>query len=59
MDEPKAKAEEMPSVFQTGAVRDFQWGEDMYGKVVDYACVYENEDGKRGPWSDVTSLIVS
>ncbi|MDR1410786.1 MAG: hypothetical protein LBI91_01115 [Spirochaetaceae bacterium] len=31
--DPKAKAEELPSVFQTGAVRDFQWGEDMYGRV--------------------------
>jgi hypothetical protein len=59
MEEPKAKAEEMPSVFQTGAVKNFQWDEEMYGKVVDYACVYENEDGKRGPWSDVASLIVS
>jgi hypothetical protein len=59
MDEPRAKAEEMPSVFQTRAVREFQWGEDSYGKVVDYACAYEAEGGKRGTWSDVTSLIVS
>jgi hypothetical protein len=59
MDEPRAKAEDMPSVFQTGTVKEFQWGEDCYGKVVDYACVYEGEGGKRGPWSDVASLIVS
>jgi hypothetical protein len=49
----------MPSEFQTGAVKDFQWGEEDYGKVVDYACAYENEGGKRGPWSDVASLIIT
>jgi hypothetical protein len=46
-------------VFQTGTVKEFQWGEEYYGRVVDYACVYEGEGGKRGPWSDVASLIVS
>ena len=56
-EEAPAKAEEMPSVFQT--VKNFQWGEESYGKAVDYACAYENEGGKRGPWSDVSSLIIT
>jgi hypothetical protein len=59
MNDPKALAEDMPSEFQTSPVRDFQWGEELYGKVVDYACAYENEGGKRGPWSDVANLIIS
>ena len=58
-EEAPAKAEDMPSVYQTAAVKDFQWGAEVYGKAVDYACVYENEGGKRGPWSDVVSLIVT
>jgi hypothetical protein len=40
-------------------VKDFQWDEECYGKVCDYACTYENEGGKRSLWSDVASLIVS
>ena len=58
-EEAPARAEDMPSVYQTGAVKDFQWGAEVYGKTVDYACAYENEGGKRGPWSDVASLIVT
>ena len=58
-EEKPAKAEEMPSVFQTGTVKNFQWDEEQYGKAVDYACAYENEGGKRGPWSDVASLIIT
>lgn len=58
-DEPAARAEEMPSVFQVRTAREFQWTEADYGKVVDYAAAYENEGGKRGPWSDVASLIIT
>jgi hypothetical protein len=58
-EEKPLAAAEMPSVYQTAAVKNFQWGEDLYGKVVDYACAYENEGGKRGPWSDVASLIIT
>ena len=58
-EEAPAKAEDMPSVFQTAAVKDFQWGAEVYGKVVDYACAYENDGGKRGPWSDVSSVIIA
>jgi hypothetical protein len=58
-EEKPATAEEMPSVYQTAAVKNFQWGEEVYGKAVDYACAYESEGGKRGPWSDVASLIIT
>jgi hypothetical protein len=58
-DEPKIAAQDMPSDFQVKTTRDFQWTEDLYGKVVDYATAYENEGGKRGPWSDVVSLIIT
>jgi hypothetical protein len=58
-DEPKARAEDMPSVFHVSAVKDFQWPEEDYGKVVDYAVAYENEGGKRGPWSNVASVIIA
>ena len=58
-EEAPAKAEDMPSVYQTAAVKNFQWDAEVYGKAVDYACAYENEGGKRGPWSDVASLIVT
>jgi hypothetical protein len=58
-EERPVAAEEMPSVFQTGTVKNFQWDEESYGKIVDYACAYENEGGKRGPWSDVVSVIIA
>ena len=58
-EEKPAAAEEMPSVFQTGTVKNFQWGEESYGKIADYACAYENDGGKRGPWSDVASVIIA
>ncbi|MDR1215590.1 MAG: hypothetical protein LBK25_02805 [Treponema sp.] len=58
-DDPKNNADDMPSVFQTRTVRDFQWTEADYGKTVDYATAYENEGGKRGPWSDVISIIIA
>jgi hypothetical protein len=57
--DPKSAPEDMPSVFQTGTSRDFQWPEADYGKVVDYATAYENAGGKRGPWSDVVSVIIA
>jgi hypothetical protein len=56
---PKSAAEDMPSEFQVKTARDFQWPEADYGKVCDYATVYENEGGKRGPWSDVVSVIIA
>jgi hypothetical protein len=34
-------------------------GEVDYGRVADYAAAYENEGGKRGPWSDVVSVIIA
>lgn len=58
-DAPPSAADDMPSVFQVSAVKEFQYGESDYGKVCDYACVYENEGGKRGPWSDVVSVIIT
>ncbi|MDR2509647.1 MAG: hypothetical protein LBC77_03270 [Spirochaetaceae bacterium] len=57
--EPRIEAEEMPSEFQVKSVKDYQWHESDYGKVADYACAYENESGKRGPWSDVVSVIIA
>lgn len=58
-DEPAALAKDMPSEYQTSVVKDIQWDESDYGKICDYACAYEAEGGKRGPWSDVVSLIVT
>jgi hypothetical protein len=46
--EPKAEARDMPSEFQTSAVRDFQWEEADIGKVADYATAYEKKGGARG-----------
>jgi hypothetical protein len=57
--EPKADPEDMASDFQAAAAKNFQWHEADYGKVVDYAAAYENEGGKRGPWSDVASVIIA
>jgi hypothetical protein len=57
--DPKASPDDMPSAFQAPAVKNFQWLEADYGKVVDYAAAYENEGGKRGPWSDVASVIIA
>jgi hypothetical protein len=58
-DEPKSHAEDMPSEFQAGAVKTYQWAEADYGKVADYAAAYENSTGKRGAWSNVISLLIS
>ncbi|MDR0562663.1 MAG: hypothetical protein LBG73_08235 [Spirochaetaceae bacterium] len=58
-EEPKPRAEDMPSEFQTGAVKAYQYPETDYGKVADYATAYENSTGKRGPWSNVISLLIS
>ena len=58
-DEPAIAPQDMPSDFQVKATREFQWTEDLYGKTVDYATAYENAGGKRGPWSDVVSMIIS
>jgi hypothetical protein len=57
--DPKNAANDMPSEFQTKTTRDFQWAEEDYGMVCDYATAYENEGGKRGPWSDVVSVIIA
>jgi hypothetical protein len=58
-EDPKPHAEDMPSEFQAGAVKTYQWAEADYGKVADYATAYENSTGKWGPWSNVTSLLIS
>ncbi|MDR0599934.1 MAG: hypothetical protein LBG84_07635 [Treponema sp.] len=58
-DGPVTPAEDLPSVFQTKTVREYQYPESEYGKVVDYACAYENETGQRGPWSNVVSVIIA
>ena len=58
-EEPKNAADDMPSEFQAKTVKEFQWPEADYGKVCDYATAYENEGGKRGPWSDVVSVIIA
>ena len=58
-DEPVSAAEDMPSEYQAASTRLFQYAEADYGKVADYAAAYENSTGKRGPWSNVTSLLIS
>jgi hypothetical protein len=58
-EEPKSRAEDMPSEYQAGTSRTFQYAEADYGKVADYATAYENATGQRGPWSNVTSLLIS
>ena len=58
-EEPKSRAEDMPSDYLAGTSRVFQYTEDDYGKVADYATAYENSTGQRGPWSNVTSLLIS
>ena len=58
-DEPVSLAGEMPSEYQTGTSRTYQYTEQDYGKVADYATAYENSTGHRGPWSNVTSLLIS
>jgi hypothetical protein len=58
-DEPKLRAEDMPSDYQTGTSRAYNYAESDYGKVADYAAAYENATGARGPWSNVVSLIIS
>jgi hypothetical protein len=55
----KSLPDDMPSVFQAATTRDFQYGEAQYGMVADYAVAYEAPDGSRGPWSDVTSVIIA
>jgi hypothetical protein len=58
-DEPKFRAEDMPSEYQASPARVFQWEEADYGMEADYAAAYENAQGKRGPWSDVVTLIIT
>jgi len=57
--DPPARAGDMPSEYQTGTVKVFQYPEADYGKVADYATAYEAGGGKRGPWSDVVSEIIA
>jgi hypothetical protein len=59
VEEPVSRAEDMPSDYQAGTSRTFQYAEADYGKVADYATAYENSTGQRGPWSNVTSLLIS
>ena len=42
-----------------GAFRVYQYAQADFGKIADYAAAYENGTGKRGPWSNVTSLLIS
>lgn len=58
-DAPISDAADMPSVVQSAAVRDFQYEQHQIGMAADYACAYKNASGKRGPWSDVVSLIIA
>jgi hypothetical protein len=58
-DKPVSDSADMPSVFQAGAAREFQYEQRQIGMVADYACAYENEGGKRGEWSNVVSLIIA
>jgi hypothetical protein len=58
-DKPASDAGDMPSKFQAGTVREFQYEQHQIGMVADYACAYENEGGKRGEWSNVVSVIIS
>ena len=58
-DESVSAAGAMPSEYQASTTRIFQYTEQDYGKVADYAAAYENSTGKRGPWSNVTSLLIS
>jgi hypothetical protein len=58
-EEAKIAADQMPSQYQRHVVREFQYGEESYGLVADYACAYEIDGGGRGTWSDIVSLIVS
>jgi hypothetical protein len=58
-DAPPSRADDMPSDFQTGATRDFYYTEADLGRVVDYATAYENEGARRGPWSNVVSVIIA
>jgi hypothetical protein len=58
-DESVVAAELMPSEYQAASTRVYQYTEADYGKVADYAASYENGTGKRGPWSNVVSLLIS
>jgi hypothetical protein len=58
-DETVAAAELMPSEYQAASTRVYQYMEADYGKGADYAAAYENGTGKRGPWSNVVSLLIS
>jgi hypothetical protein len=57
--ESVSRAGDMPSDFQAGTSRAYHYTEAEYGMIADYATAYENGSGKRGPWSNVTSLIIS
>jgi hypothetical protein len=59
INDPKASPEDMPSVSHVKPVHLFQWKESDYGKICDYASAYENGSNKRGPWSDVASMIIA
>jgi hypothetical protein len=58
-EEPKSRAEDMPSEYEASPVREFQWEEADYNMAVDYAAVYENGHGTRGPWPDVVTLVIT
>jgi hypothetical protein len=58
-DEPLFRAADMPSVIQTSTEKIFRYTESQYGMVVDYAVAYVNSTNKLGPWSEVTSLLIT
>jgi hypothetical protein len=59
VDAPPSRADDMPSDFQSGTSRDFHYTEADIGRAVDYAAAYENEGARRGPWSNVASVIIA
>ena len=56
---PRTGSKQKPPFVKGVAFAHRVRGAEVYGKVADYACAYENEGGKRGPWSDVVSLLIS
>jgi hypothetical protein len=58
-DEPVSRSNDMPSDTQTNVEKIFMYTESDYGMVVDYAAAYVNSTGKKGPWSEVASLVIA
>jgi hypothetical protein len=56
--EPVSNVEKMSAEAQSNPLRMFQYTEEDYDKIADYAVAYENAGGKRGPWSNIVSLVI-